>query len=98
MRSFCGACKRASEVEDRRGAVSRGESLHVGLNSVDANHYQGWDGKLVACEFDANDMAALAESQGVQAGTLLPEDAPAEALISAIGDSAETLDDGDILL
>jgi metacaspase-1 len=78
--------------------VSRGESLHVGLNSVDTGHYQGWDGKLVACEFDANDMASLAEGQGFHARTLLTQDATAEALISAIDDAAGMLVDGDILL
>ena len=31
-------------------------SIHVGLNEVDPKHYQGWNGELVACEFDANDM------------------------------------------
>ena len=34
----------------------RGVSLHIGLNTVDPDHYGGWDGALSACEFDANDM------------------------------------------
>ena len=37
-------------------------SLHIGLNRVDPAHYDGWDGQLTACEFDANDMRAIAES------------------------------------
>jgi hypothetical protein len=41
-----------------------GASLHIGLNAVDPKHYSGWDGQLTACEFDANDMQALAKSQG----------------------------------
>jgi hypothetical protein len=41
-----------------------GASLHIGLNAVDPKHYSGWDGQLTACEFDANDMQALAKNQG----------------------------------
>ena len=41
-----------------------GASLHIGLNAVDPKQYSGWDGRLTACEFDANDMQALAKSQG----------------------------------
>src|SRR2546426_459909 len=43
-----------------------GISIHVGLNSVDPDHYGGWDGKLKACEDDASDMAALAEARGLR--------------------------------
>ena len=42
-------------------------SLHIGLNGVSAAAYGGWDGPLAACEFDANDMAAIAKSQGHEA-------------------------------
>src|ERR1043166_5730829 len=41
-----------------------GASLHLGLNAVDPKQYSGWGGQLTACEFDANDMQALAKSQG----------------------------------
>ena len=41
-----------------------GASLHIGLNAVDPKKYSGWDGQLTACEFDANDMQALAKTQG----------------------------------
>ena len=41
-------------------AKARALSLHIGLNTVSASHYGGWTGPLAACEFDANDMAALA--------------------------------------
>ena len=40
--------------------MAKGYSLHVGLNAVDPAHYEGWDGALAACEFDADDMAELA--------------------------------------
>ena len=42
--------------------MARGISLHIGLNRVDPAHYDGWDGALTACEFDAHDMKAIAES------------------------------------
>jgi metacaspase-1 len=41
-----------------------GASLHIGLNAVDPKQYSGWGGQLTACEFDANDMQALAKAQG----------------------------------
>ena len=44
----------------------RGVSLHIGLNAVSAAAYGGWDGPLAACEFDANDMAAIAKSKGMK--------------------------------
>ena len=40
--------------------MARRVSIHIGLNSVDPTHYDGWDGKLQACEADANDMHAIA--------------------------------------
>ena len=30
--------------------------MHLGLNHVDPARYEGWDGELSACEFDAKDM------------------------------------------
>lgn len=51
--------------------MSRGLSLHVGLNAVDPHHYAGWSGPLNACEADARDMKAIAQSQGFQASLLL---------------------------
>ena len=41
--------------------AAKAVSLHIGLNGVSGAAYGGWDGPLAACEFDANDMAALAE-------------------------------------
>ena len=46
-------------------------SLHIGLNAVSAAAYSGWDGPLAACEFDANDMAALAKKRGMKPDELL---------------------------
>ena len=43
--------------------MPKGISIHIGLNSVDPGHYEGWDGALAACEADAKDMYALARSR-----------------------------------
>ena len=72
-------------------------SLHVGLNRVDPTHYDGWDGQLTACEFDANDMRAIAESLGYdESTTLLTADATAERIMGEIERAAESLADGGI--
>ena len=55
--------KKSKAVRSGRTAPAkaiRGLSLHIGLNSVNPKHYAGWSGDLMACEFDAEDMAALA--------------------------------------
>lgn len=74
---------------------AKGFSLHLGLNRVDPAHYQGWDGTLAACEFDANDMAALAKAQGFQPSVLLTEKATSAAVIGAISAAAKSLAAGD---
>jgi hypothetical protein len=83
--------------------MTTGISLHIGLNQVDPNHYQDeygqpWDGQLNACEFDAQDMQALAKSQGFQTQLLLSPEATADATISAITQAAQKLQPGDIFL
>jgi hypothetical protein len=75
-----------------------GLSLHIGLNRVDPAHYDGWNGALNACEFDANDMEALAKSRGFEASKLLTDEATADAITAAIGDAADRLGPGDIFL
>ena len=73
-----------------------GISLHIGLNSVDATHYQGWEGKLAACEADAKDMAKLAKAQKFKGATLLTKAATSAAVIGGIQDAASKLHTGDI--
>ena len=73
-------------------------SIHVGLNEVDPAHYQGWNGKLVACEFDANDMEKLAQGRGFETHKLLTKKATAKALTEALEEASSKLDNGDILL
>jgi metacaspase-1 len=76
--------------------MARGMSVHVGLNEVDPNHYNGWDGALTACEFDANDMESLAQSRGFETTKLLTANATADAVTTAIESAANELAPGDI--
>lgn len=78
--------------------MPRGIAIHIGMNSVDPNHYQGWDGKLNACELDANDMAQISTSQGYATNMLLTKAATRQAVIDAIASAGQALGDGDILL
>jgi hypothetical protein len=76
--------------------MARGISLHIGLNRVDPAHYNGWDGALTACEFDANDMRAIAEGRGFEPNVLLTAEATADAVITAIERAAGELAQGDL--
>jgi hypothetical protein len=78
--------------------MPRGVSLHIGLNRVDPAHYQGWDGALTACEFDANDMRAIAERQGFEPRSLLTQEATSDAVLTAIERAAGELGQGDLFL
>jgi metacaspase-1 len=77
--------------------MATGRSIHIGLNQVDPDHYDGWDGTLQACEFDANDMQNVAESRGFQSTKLLTKEATADAVQAAIEGAASELSDGDFL-
>ncbi len=78
--------------------MAKGMSLHIGLNHVDPNHYQGWDGQLKGCEKDAKDMAAIARKQKFAASILLNEQATADAVKVAISTVAGQLKSGDTFL
>ena len=77
--------------------MAKGISINIGLNTVDPAHYNGWDGRLRACEFDANDMAAVAEARGFDSNVILTKRATARNVSSAIRDAAKSLDRGDFL-
>lgn len=77
---------------------ARAMSLHIGLNSVSPKHYEGWSGPLAACEFDANDMEALAKSQGFTAKKLLTKAGTRKAVLAAIRAAARALKKGDLFL
>lgn len=74
----------------------KGWSLHVGINRLDPGHY-GSDAPLDGCEFDAEDMAAIAEHKGFEVKALLrSEEAKREAVLGFIDEAAGALDEGDI--
>ncbi|MER5929169.1 caspase family protein [Streptomyces sp. NPDC002054] len=75
-----------------------GLSLHVGLNQVDPAQYDGWDGKLVACENDARDMAEAARSNGFESTVILTDDGTVENITAALREAAGRLRTGDMLL
>ncbi|MEU3448127.1 caspase family protein [Streptomyces thermolilacinus] len=75
-----------------------GLSLHIGLNTVDPDRYDGWDGRLLACENDARDMAALASDAGYSGTVLLTDEATVEGVTAALRAAAARLRDGDAFL
>jgi hypothetical protein len=78
--------------------VAQGLSLHLGLNAVDPQHYQGWSGDLTACELDANDMTAIAASSHFKTTTALTKKATRAALFTFLDGAAKDLKSGDIML
>jgi peptidoglycan hydrolase-like protein with peptidoglycan-binding domain len=73
-------------------------SIHIGLNHVDPSRYNGWDGALSGCINDAQDMKAIADGLGYQSRLLTDADATSARVISEIGQAAQALSTGDILL
>lgn len=76
--------------------AARAMSLHIGLNTVNPAAYEGWDGPLTACEFDANDMAALAKQKGMTPTSLLTPKATRANVLRALRKAAKTLKKGDL--
>ncbi|MFG2294261.1 caspase family protein [Streptomyces sp. NPDC048603] len=75
-----------------------GLSIHVGLNKVDPKKYDGWDGKLLACENDARDMAEVARANGFSDTVILTADGTVENITAALREAAGRLGTGDMLL
>ena len=71
-------------------------SLNIGLNGVSPAAYAGWDGPLAACEFDARDMAALAQRAGMQPTVLMTKKATRAAVLGAMRSAAKELKSGDL--
>jgi len=77
--------------------MPKGFSLHIGLNSIDPQHYGGWDGKLTSCESDAEDMELIAKSLHYEnISTLLTAKATIENVVVEIKKAAASLENGDI--
>ncbi len=94
------AAKKAAAKAAAKATAKPGQalSLHIGLNLVSPAAYAGWDGPLNACEFDANDMAALARSQGIKPTVLLTRKATRAAVLKGIRAAAKTLKSGGYFL
>jgi hypothetical protein len=74
----------------------RSMALHIGLNSVSPAHYAGWSGELTACEFDANDMAAVAKASGMKTTVLLTKKGTRANALAALRGAAKALKAGDL--
>src|SRR6266404_4127827 len=99
MMLFCAftglLARRLNPDQDKRGgSMSKGISINIGLNSVDPGHYQGWDGKLRACENDARDMNAIAATLGYESTLILTKDATADRVIKELALAARNLEPG----
>ena len=90
------ARKTATKTRDA-AAAPRALSIHIGLNGVSGAAYGGWEGPLAACEFDANDMAAIAKSKGMKSTVLLTKKATRANALAALRSAAKTLRAGDLL-
>ncbi len=89
--------KDAGESGTTRSAKSKAMSIHIGLNGVSGNAYGGWTGPLAACEFDANDMAAIAKGKGMKSTVLLTKKATRANALAAMRRAAKALRAGDLL-
>jgi metacaspase-1 len=85
----------ASKASVSAAKKPQAHSLHIGINEVSAAHYEGWTGPLAACEFDAHDMLALAQSRGIKSTLLITKKATRANLLATLRKAAKTLSDGD---
>lgn len=97
------AASKASSNGKNAPTTVKGMSVHIGLNSVDPNHYKkadgtGWDGKLNACERDALDMTKIAKEHGFQTETILTAKATRKKIRTTLSNAAQKLKAGDIFL
>jgi metacaspase-1 len=88
--------QKAPRTAGKKPVKRNARSLHIGLNSVNPEHYEGWSGPLAACEFDANDMRDLAKARGIKASVLLTRDATRARTLAAIRAAAKALKAGDL--
>jgi len=88
----------AGKSTAKAASKPRGVSLHIGLNGVSGAAYEGWDGPLAACEFDAKDMAAIAKSRGMKSTVLLTKKGTRANVLSGMRGAAKALKVGDLFL
>ena len=78
--------------------MSRGISIHIGMEYFDSEYYNGDDGALSTCGKDCSDMQEIATSQNFEESiVLLNEDATRDAVKSAIISASKSLIEGDML-
>ena len=77
--------------------MSNGLSLHIGINTLKADHY-GIVEDLYGCENDANAMKSIAENEGFKSKVLLTDHATYQNVENEIKDAALLLDSGDIFM
>jgi hypothetical protein len=70
-------------------------SLHIGLNRLDPQRWNGWDGALGGCVSDATAMRDIAEQKGFEAELVLDEHATVEAIHRHLKAAAADLREGD---
>lgn len=75
-----------------------GYSLHIGLNRVDPEHYNGWDGRLQSAETDARDMQAIADAQGFRSSSLRGSQATSARVLARLREAAAVARSGDTFL
>ncbi|MCP3139504.1 caspase family protein [Pyxidicoccus xibeiensis] len=79
--------------------MAQGYSLNIGLNSVDPAHYAGWDGALMACEADAEDMELIAKAAKFgMVRKVLTKDATRVRIKKELDEAAKVLAAGDLFL
>lgn len=78
-------------------AAPKGYSLHIGVNRVSKQHYDGWDGELRAPEADAKSMQALAKDVGfAKAVRFLSARAKRDPIMDKMLEFAKELNPGDL--
>lgn len=90
------SARRTRRPKTAMRARAKALSLHIGLNAVDPRQYEGWGGPLVACENDANDMAAIARARDMTPTVLLTRHATRKGVLAAIRKAAQQLKAGDL--
>lgn len=71
-------------------------SLHTGLNHVDPDKYDGWNGELRACLNDCAVEAALAARAGLKAVQMQDSQVTVAAMSMAYASAAAALEAGDV--
>lgn len=75
-----------------------GFALCIGLNAVDPDFYEGWDGKLNACENDANAMEHMLASKGFHTSVLLTKDATRDRVLMKLRELSALAMPGDLVV